>query len=587
MTGVANTQANLLTQFPLPVGAGQFGAQQIQNVIASVYPIFFNPKNYGAFGNGSAHPASGVYGSLAALQAVYGTTVGGVTIALTNELDWLAHQKCIDLAVAAGGGLLGSAPGTYIFSNANSVSDGSGTLLFPNTQQATDSTPVNSVSWAGCGRENTVMVWPSDLGTGRFAVNTTGRLGTNPNSFGFWRDLGFIGPNASVAVGVKPANMHCLGWSPYRVIDRLNVVGFNAGICISNGQQTKITDITFWNNYYSIYYDLPNIGNSAGDMEFDRITSNLSKMAFIGIGPAVGIYSTLFLKCIGATTPFFIYKETGGADNTIMQDVTMINCQAELIGNAVISDGLAAGSHVGIMSGFNHYELFEWVANTTYYLAAKPRTGVFCMAQNLGELYISVATEPAWAFAATLTSGIFEIDHPGNITLRGDLDDIFNNLIAAAVPFGKGDFRGFFGGGGPVRLVATGPTAGGGWDGNVFQANGNPTLLVGDVVAGDSGGGYGIGLSAGNTTEMILGIVKLPNIATNGPVAVARSGYVDRVNAAANVIAAGAWARAGASGHAITSTGLFQTTSKNLGVWGNTSGTTPNFIGSLYLQGII
>ena len=69
-----------------------------QNVAGAV-----TPKDYGAFGDGASHPASGSYSTLALAQAVYPRCV-----AITEELDGLAIQKACDT-----GGRVFIADGTY------------------------------------------------------------------------------------------------------------------------------------------------------------------------------------------------------------------------------------------------------------------------------------------------------------------------------------------------------------------------------------------------------------------------------------------------------------------------------------------
>ncbi len=55
------------------------------------------PEDYGAYADGNSHPLSGLYGSLAAAQAVYPHAT-----ALTNEIDWAAAQAAT-LAAGVGG----------------------------------------------------------------------------------------------------------------------------------------------------------------------------------------------------------------------------------------------------------------------------------------------------------------------------------------------------------------------------------------------------------------------------------------------------------------------------------------------------
>lgn len=60
-------------------------------MLRSRWPL--NPKDYGAVGDGTTHPLSGYYASLAAARVVYPHAT-----ALTNEIDWAATQLCLDMA---------------------------------------------------------------------------------------------------------------------------------------------------------------------------------------------------------------------------------------------------------------------------------------------------------------------------------------------------------------------------------------------------------------------------------------------------------------------------------------------------------
>lgn len=538
-------------------------------------------KDFGAFGDGSAHAASTVYGSLGALQAAYGTTVGGVTIALTNELDWLAHQKAIDI-LTTGGGILHTTTGVYTFSNSNSVSDGSGTLTFPTpsggaTEQI-NATLLNTVSWVGDGMYQSICKWPSDLGSGHFAVTIAGRTGATAAGSGVWQDLAIIGPNAGVALNAKPANMHGFGWASNRNMLRVSIAGFNGGLCIPQGDQSLLQQITFYNCFYGIYYDTPASNGASGDIIFERLRFDIMMKACIGVSNACNITSTVFIKCAFATSPYAIFKETGGGQNVVLENVDFMHCQFELLGNAAVSDGLAAGSHVATTAGTVRFSHMEWIYSATYNIAALPQTGVFGLRQNFGNLEIGADFEGNWNFTS-FTHGIFEIDFPAaGINLSGDMDTLLGTLNSASLPIGFGNFNA-----GACHVKNTGLN---GWEATVFLANGNPTLVIGDIVAMDTGGNLLVNLSGGTATEQVLGIVALPHRSSAGAVVVIQRGYAPTVNARSNAITNGTWARASSSGTAITSTGIAQTTSRNIGLWTNGSGTAPNLKGSVFLQGI-
>jgi hypothetical protein len=102
MQSYANTaeeQAGYANQERVLAEAAAASAQSATQSVAGAV----TPKDYGAFGDGASHPASGLYSTLALAQAVYPRCV-----ALTEELDGLAIQKACDT-----GGRVFIADGTY------------------------------------------------------------------------------------------------------------------------------------------------------------------------------------------------------------------------------------------------------------------------------------------------------------------------------------------------------------------------------------------------------------------------------------------------------------------------------------------
>jgi hypothetical protein len=102
MQSYANTaeeQAGYANQERVLAEAAAASAQSATQSVAGAV----TPKDYGAFGDGASHPASGSYSTLALAQAVYPRCV-----ALTEELDGLAIQKACDT-----GGRVFIADGTY------------------------------------------------------------------------------------------------------------------------------------------------------------------------------------------------------------------------------------------------------------------------------------------------------------------------------------------------------------------------------------------------------------------------------------------------------------------------------------------
>jgi hypothetical protein len=86
-----------------------------------------SPEMFGAIGDGGSHPASGLYASLAALQALY-----PFAVSLTQEMDWLAWQAALNH-----GGFIVAPTRTYKMCNSNPAS-------------MTPLTVVAGRSWARC-----------------------------------------------------------------------------------------------------------------------------------------------------------------------------------------------------------------------------------------------------------------------------------------------------------------------------------------------------------------------------------------------------------------------------------------------------
>lgn len=662
MTGVPTTQANLITQFPTAIGAGRFGAQAIQNLIASVpnFATQYNAKNYGAVGNGSSNPASSVYGSLGALQAVYGTTVGGVAIALTNELDWLAHQKIIDVLHAANGGEMFSPTGKYVYSNSNSPADRSGILIFPETGTVDSGALPQGVNWTGEGFNVTLHTWPTDLGvfkaissitwsasvatvttsaphgltnpstqririsgttpagygnsgnwiiatvTGTstftyplevnpgaetvpgtylvatFAVTCTNRMGTNIGAVGYWREMSFYGPSIPGAAGTRPANMHGLGWAEYRLMNQVRVLGFDGGICLNAGGQTPFDTVYTDNCFYGFYFDGNNTFGDHGDQFMKNCSATNCRRAGIGIASDCHIISTVWKKAGMFTSPFGIFKELGSDPNVsdifALEDTTFEQAQFENLGNGLFSDGLAAGSHLALFSGEVKFRDVEWFYGGTWNDPALPSTCVFGLSSSFGSFIVDgIFNASGWTFANTL-NGVFEIDNGGaQVQLKGDLATLFINMAGVA-PLATGFFHSF-----NIMLENTGNFP---WQGVALSANGTFTHIIGSVLR-ISGSGRTAELAQGTATEQVLGICTLTNAGVSGGVVcVAQHGFIETVSAGSNVIAVNDWCRAGSGGVAITSTGIAQTTSRNIGKWLFASGSAPNFVGQVWLQGL-
>lgn len=101
-------QATLVARSEAPVAAWVAEGALVARTPAARAGDSLSPLDFGAIGDGNSHPASTVYPSLAACQAVYPFAAD-----LTQEIDWLAWQAALNA-----GGRIESRPLHYIMCNA-------------------------------------------------------------------------------------------------------------------------------------------------------------------------------------------------------------------------------------------------------------------------------------------------------------------------------------------------------------------------------------------------------------------------------------------------------------------------------------
>ncbi len=504
-------------------------------------PSWFNVLNYGAVGNGSSNPASTRYGSLGALQAIYGTTISGVTVALTQELDWLATQAAINAAAVNGGTVYSPGGYTYRYTNSNSVSDGSGTLAFPQSNfPVLSSAP--SVSWLG-DFGGSYHIWPNDLGSGKFAVLCGGRAANS--SAGFFQDVILSGPGVGGTLGASSCNMQGIGWNDRRNMLRVQATGFWAGVNIVGGQ-AGLYEVTCSACYYGWYWDNPQTANF-GDILFSHCYGQLCNKAGIGVHENAAILTSVFIKCFTGASPYGIFKETGGSTNEVMHECKRLNCQSENCGNAFIGDGLTTPVAVIYNSDFENEE-FEW--GPAFNIAAQPQRAIIDVYEILG-LTIRMPYEPGlWTPG---TASLFKAAYYGSgFKIIGDVETLLANCVTASLPFiSSGDYAP----NGNIELEHGGNGYASPWKGSIWPTNG--TMPVGMVAITDAL--TGVQQSAGNTADTVIGIVMFEGAWA----AIAHSGVVN-VNVTGS-ISGSPFMRSAASGHCVAASGSNDTTSKIIG----------------------
>jgi hypothetical protein len=440
----------------------------------------FNVLSYGAIGNGTSNPASIRHASLGALQAAF-----PFATALTNELDWLGTQATINAALAAGGGTVYSPAGTYIYTNPSTAGDGSGTLRFP--QCGVNIPNEFAVSWLGAFQAS-VHRWTHDLGTGVFAVLCSAR--SNGSSAGFLQDLQFVGPGVGRTLGTSTCNMQGIGTNDRRHMYRVNVRGFWAGINIVGGQ-TSLIEVSSQFCYYGYYFDRAQTENF-GNIYFLRCGGASANKAAIGVHKNAAITFCEFESCFFGTSPFSIFKETGGT-GYVLFECTFINTQFEDVGNALVSDDQhSAASRIAVIYNTKLQNCqFSW--RYRYNIPSLLRYAVIDIAQVLGLQILDLVNSFSWKPG---TGALFNFSTSViGMIIDGDVNSLISNC--GALPF--------FSGNGSYSVDGVLLRAWGAWSGTVCYTA-SPSV-AGRIAVYTPGG---IEPSVGTSGETVVGICMSP-----------------------------------------------------------------------------
>lgn len=504
-----------------------------------------NVLGFGAIGNGSSNPASTAYATLAALQAVYGTTISGVTVALTQELDWLAHQAAINAATATGGTVY--SPGrVYVMSNANSATDGSGQLTFPSC--ALGNAAQFAVNWKG-DFQSTILKWPSSITSGQSAVLCSGRA--SGSSAGFFEDLFLVGPGIGATLGVSATTMSGIATNDRRNLSRINVNGFYAGIdCV--GGQCHWANIALTANNYGVYFNTPNSGNF-GNMLWNRVVVNSCNKAAIGVHHAAVIPNCIFKACFFGTSPYSLFKETNSGAPTqaqIAYGCLFDLCQFENFGNAFVCDDIATqAGRVAIIYGCT-FRNCQWLWSATYKIPAVSAFSVF----DVGGIFQNVIDGISQPEQLTPgTNGIFFANAVSGFKMTGYIDQVIVNCGSSPMCVGAWYQTT------DITFENIGYTS---WKGELAYTD--FTMTVGQFACHRPTWSYNVmQASAGNTSDAKLGVVMfMPGVSQFGIIAVSGAVVVD----CSGTVTTGEFLRTAASGNVIAATGSSDETSPIVGI---------------------
>jgi predicted RecA/RadA family phage recombinase len=317
-------------------------------------------KSRGAIGDGRSHPLSERFHTLDAARAIYPHAS-----ALTQEVDWAATQGAInELARSPFGGIVFVPPGRYRMD---------AELVLPNLDAGDDA--FNGVELRGAGPRSSVLHWPGDLGTGRFALRAAGR--TTPDPHGYQRtqisDLTFYGPRLQDGLGKPPAQMSGLGITSRFVLRRVEVFWFRAGVDIWR-DHSALHDCDISKNYYGAYWSGGT--DSFGDHYFSNVDLAGNVFASIAVAPDNGIDHCTFISCHMGFSPYGIVGEEGPPTRTFLSNNKWIDCAFEACGNGWILGGKGSRVFGNIFMGCSYSNVADYRLPGRPYAAIIKATGL-------------------------------------------------------------------------------------------------------------------------------------------------------------------------------------------------------------------
>ncbi|MBN3734641.1 hypothetical protein [Burkholderia sp. Tr-20390] len=207
---------------------------------------FVNIRDFGAIGDGNSHPISTKFSTLAMAQVVYPEAV-----ALTDEIDWCAAQRCANYC--NGNGAETFVPnGKYVFNHAWTVSD---------TSDSSETSFRTSIR--GAGQRGTVISWANGADSGLSITGTNSNGGAVAQQY--VRDISLVkNDRASVGLSVTAIShmavedVYSTGWNlgiqyvdVQESIQKNVVVNWcNGGLLSKKGSFTQPNALSFYNCTY-------------------------------------------------------------------------------------------------------------------------------------------------------------------------------------------------------------------------------------------------------------------------------------------------------------------------------------------------
>lgn len=275
-------------------------------------------REFGAIGDGAAHPLSDRFGSLGAAQAVY-----PFVTALTQQLDYAGIQAAI-LQVETGnvGGKVWLGRGTFVVNSELEI-DEWGTHIW------------------GVSFQSTQLLWQTDLGSAKYGIKAVDSGGQgNASGLHYLRTTG-PGSFGYPLTGTQACDMDGIRLNSMLTLDHVYTNQFRAGWVMC--QDHHFLNRSMSNgNFYNVLYPT---GTTKGNDTFIACLLQGAGFASVAVEGGNDIDFALFYQCDLGASPYGIYKFDGGAASVIgmISNSHFVNCTFEGIGNACLRDASTGG----------------------------------------------------------------------------------------------------------------------------------------------------------------------------------------------------------------------------------------------------
>ncbi len=349
----------------------------------------------------------------------------------TGETDTANINKALSSAAAGNGGTVKLLAGTFQLNDE---------IVMPNTQ--------SPVTLEGDGRNATVLRWPNDLGSGKYAIR--GSQIDGGGVFNRLRHVGLIGPGPGTYASPS-GRMLGLGLAGNAQAYDVDAQYFAVGCQVYQGNQ-DYTLCTFTNNYDNV--QLYAVNANTGDISFtdvDLTGAVRSSLRISGTGPSANTQNNgVDLKRVHmgfATTAIWVDAGSGNAGDQYVpgfNDFDFIECVWEACGNAIIycpETSVPSGEQLPQISNITFIDCNgSAVGSSRYYqssMSPMPDAAVWCPTMSMAHVrcvgndtFDYLPTEPAYN-ALLHVAGMTNVD-------LGECVNTISTCLSSGIPLSIG-----------------------------------------------------------------------------------------------------------------------------------------------------